>query len=77
VEALFPEAFCPVLKEPPGFTVILWMFGQDVSFDSFVGFVRLITKHLPTQNTVWVLLVIPQSLYERDKVIAVYAFHDD
>ena len=28
-------SFCPVLKELPGFIVMLWMFGQDALICSF------------------------------------------
>jgi hypothetical protein len=46
---------------------------------SFVNFERLITKHFPTQNTLWELLVLSQSANEtkREKVMTVFAFHGD
>jgi hypothetical protein len=57
---------------------MLWMFGHDESF-KFVCFERIITKHFPAQNTLRAILAISQSLYKTksEKLIAVFAFHDD
>lgn len=66
VEAMFPEALWPVLKEFPMYTAMLWMFGRDVSLNEFVCFDWLLNNHFPAQNTLKKLLVDSQSVYERE-----------
>ena len=56
---------------------MLWMFGQDVSFYEFVCFDWLLSKNFPTPNILLELLVNSQSLYEKENLIGVLAFHDD